>query len=109
MKPKQLPEALQDWVNARKKFHLSHAQIQMARELGLNPKKFDKLANHHQEPWKEPLPQFIETLYQKRFSSAQPEDIKSVEQGFRLQQQKRALKKAMKAEKKQAKGLLNST
>jgi len=24
----------------------------MARELGLNPKKFGKLANYRQEPWK---------------------------------------------------------
>ena len=31
----------------------------MARELGLNPKKFGGLANHRQEPWKLPLPEFI--------------------------------------------------
>jgi hypothetical protein len=39
----------------------------MARELGLNPKKFGGLANHKQEPWKVPLPDFIEELYKKRF------------------------------------------
>jgi hypothetical protein len=32
----------------------------MARELGLNPDKFGKLANHKQESWKLPLPQYIE-------------------------------------------------
>jgi len=32
----------------------------MARELGLNPHKFGKLANEKQEPWKKPLPEFIE-------------------------------------------------
>jgi hypothetical protein len=38
----------------------------MARQLGLNPKKLGSLDNHRQEPWKEPLPQFIERLYGKR-------------------------------------------
>lgn len=32
----------------------------MAREVGLNPGKLGKLSNHGQEPWKAPLPQFIE-------------------------------------------------
>jgi hypothetical protein len=44
----------------------SHAQVQMARELGLNPRKLGKIANHRQEPWNAPLPQFIEDLYLKR-------------------------------------------
>lgn len=39
----------------------------MAREIGLNPKKFGKLSNYKQEPWKMPLPQYIEHLYEKRF------------------------------------------
>jgi len=55
------------WVEAKKKFRLSNMHIQMARELGMNPKKFGELANHRQEPWKAPLPVFIEELYFKRF------------------------------------------
>lgn len=39
----------------------------MARELGMNPKEFGKLANHRQERWKRPLPEFITHLYVKRF------------------------------------------
>jgi len=35
----------------------------MTRELGLNPRKFGSLANTKQEPWKLPLPDFIEELY----------------------------------------------
>ena len=58
-KQKVLPADLQQWVDARQRFRLSHKHIQMARELGLNPKKFGKLANHKQEPWKEPLSNFI--------------------------------------------------
>jgi hypothetical protein len=42
-------------------------QIQMARERNLNPRKFEKLANEKQEAWKQPLPEFIEEIYFKRF------------------------------------------
>src|SRR5215471_10593474 len=52
-----LPQQDQVWVEARRRFRLSHAQVQMARELGMNPKKLGKLANDRQEPWKAPLPQ----------------------------------------------------
>jgi len=75
-----LPQA-QAWTEACQRYHLSHAQVQMARELGLNPRKLDKIANHRQEPWKAPLPQFIEDLYLKKFgrgkapgSSRRPRD-----------------------------------
>ena len=56
MKMNAIPGKLQIWVEARNRYHLSHAQVQMARELGLNPKKFGGLANDKQEPWKLPLP-----------------------------------------------------
>ncbi len=36
------------WIEAKKKYHLSDTQIQMARELGMNPQKFGSLANHKQ-------------------------------------------------------------
>ena len=83
----------QAWIDARKKYHLSHAHIQMARELGMNPAKFGKLANHRQEPWKAPLPEFIEELYFKRFGKRQPVTVKSIEQRVKEQQEKRAAKR----------------
>jgi hypothetical protein len=52
----------------------------MARELGLNPKKFGGLANTKQEPWKLPLPDFIEELYFKHFKKDQPDNVRSIEQ-----------------------------
>ncbi len=58
-----IPQKLRPWIEARKHYHLSHAQVQMARELGMNPKKLGGVANHKQEPWKMPLPQFIEHHY----------------------------------------------
>jgi len=57
----------QAWIDARKRFTLSHSHIQMVKELGLYPKKFSKLANNKQESWKIPLPDFIADLYYKRF------------------------------------------
>ncbi len=79
-KNNKLSPKYQVWVDARKRFGLSHAQIQMARELGMNPKKFGKLANHKQEPWKEPLPDFIENLYFKRFKKHRPDNVRPIEQ-----------------------------
>ena len=63
---------MQRWIDARKKFHLSHAHVQMARELGMNPRKLGSIDNHRQEPWKAPLPIFIEQLYQKRSAESAP-------------------------------------
>jgi len=63
------------WIEAKKKFRLSDMHIQMVRELGMNPKKFGSLANHKQESWKAPLPDFIEDLYYRRFKKDQPDVI----------------------------------
>jgi len=52
----------------------------MARELGLNPKKFGKLANHKQQPWKAPLSVFIEELYFRLFGKHRPDNVRSIEQ-----------------------------
>ena len=79
-KKKKIPEKYQRWIDARKRFRLSHAHIQMARELGLNPKKFASLANTKQESWKLPLPDFIEELYFKHFKKNQPDNMRSIEQ-----------------------------
>lgn len=95
---KCLSPKYQPWVDARKRFHLSDMHIQMARELGLNPKKFGSLANHKQEPWKEPLPEFIESIYQKRFKKDRPDVVRSVEQVVKDKKRKQAERKALKQE-----------
>ena len=61
---------MQAWIEAGKRHHLTHVQIQMARELGINPNKLGKLDNHDQKPWKMPLRQYIEHLYFMRFGKA---------------------------------------
>jgi len=63
---------LQPWMEAQHRHHLTDVHVQMACELELNPKKFGKLNNHRQEPWKAPLLQFIEHLYYKRFKHSAP-------------------------------------
>ena len=93
MDKKTIPQHLQDWIEARKRHHLSHAQVQMARELGMNPKKLGKLDNHDQEPWKAPLPQFITHLYFKRFGREQPEVVLSIEERARAQRAKKEARK----------------
>ena len=97
MAKERIPETLKVWIEARKRVHLSHAQVQMARELGLNPKKFGKLANHKQEPWKAPLPLFIEHLYRKQFGRERPAVVTSIEDKIR---EKRRKKPARKVERR---------
>lgn len=95
---KSLSPKYQPWVDARKRFHLSHAHVQMARELGMNPKKIGGKANHKQEPWKVPLPEFIEDLYFKRFGKTRPDNVRSVEQMVQEKKRKQAERKAQKQE-----------
>ena len=99
-KKKKIPAKDQIWINARKQYHLTDMHIQMARELGLNPKKFGKLSNHKQEPWKLPLPDFIREIYFKRFKKERPDMVKSVERIVKDRNKKREERKNRKAEKK---------
>ena len=95
-------QKLQPWIDARKRFKLTHAQIQMARELGMNPKKFGMLASSaRQEQWKEPLPEFIENCYYKQFKKEQPDNVRSIEQIIAAQKAKKEKKRALKLAKKQ--------
>jgi hypothetical protein len=109
MTKKKIPDKLQVWIDARKKYHLSHAQVQMARELGMNPKSFGKLANHRQEKWKLPLPQFIEELYFKRFGRTQPEQVTSIEQVAEAIHRKNEEKKQIRQQKRALESQAKST
>jgi len=80
----RIPPELQAWIEARKRHGLSHAQVQMSRELGMNPKRLGKIDNHRQEPWKLALPQFIEKIYLKRFGRAAPERVPSIQVSGRV-------------------------
>jgi hypothetical protein len=85
----RMPPKLQPWFEARRRFGLSHTHIQMARELGLNPRKFGSLANDQQEPWKRPLAEFIVHCYSKRFGRTTPEHVRSLEELVKRSEQRR--------------------
>lgn len=61
------------WSDAKKRYKLIDGHIRMAKELGLNPKKFGSYAPNKQELWKEPLPDFIEEIYARRFKKREPD------------------------------------
>jgi len=72
----------------------------MALELGMSPRSLGSLDNHRQEPWKAPLPEFIEHLYEKRFGRARPEEVLSIEERAKRQAARKAQKKAEKRERR---------
>jgi len=83
-------QKMQEWIDARKRHRLSHAQVQMARELGINPSKLGKLDNHDQAPWKTPLRRYIGHLYFKRFGKERPDVVLSIEEKIRRDETKKA-------------------
>jgi len=99
MKEQATPEKYMKWIEARKRFNLTHAQIQMARELGLNPRKLGSLSNNDQEPWKAPLGDFIEQIYERRFKKSEPDTVRSIEDTIRAERAKRELRKTRKLAK----------
>jgi len=110
-KKKRIPEKYQLWIDVRRRYHLSDVHIQMARELDMNPKKFGKIANEKQEPWKAPLPAFIERIYFKRFGRERPVDVKSIEEVLRSKEKKkeeRRKRRQLKRDSEQAGQKANS-
>ena len=96
---------LEKWVVAQKRHRLSDKQVQMARELGLNPDKLGKIDNHKQETWKVPLPQFIESIYFKRFKRENPETVKPLKQIMAEMEVKKKQQKAKKEERRKQRAL----
>ena len=91
---------LEKWLVAQKRHRLSDRQVQMARELGLNPDKLGKIDNHRQEPWKAPLPEFIEEIFYKRFKKERPDIVKPLKQILKEQEIKDKEKKKEKEKRR---------
>ena len=87
---------IEKWIVAQKKHRLSDTHVQMARELGLNPDKLGKIDNHRQEPWKAPLPEFIEEIFYKRFKKERSDVVKPLKQILKEQEIKTKTKKKEK-------------
>jgi hypothetical protein len=94
---------LEKWQAAQKRHRLSDKQVQMGRELGLNPDKLGKIDNHKQETWKTPLPQFIEEIYFKRFKKTVPDVVKSVREQIADEKAKKEWQKKAKEQKRKEK------
>ena len=75
---------LEKWLVAQKRHRLSDRQVQMARELGLNPDKLGK----------------IEHIYFKRFKREEPETVKPLKQIMAEMEAKKKLQKEKKKERK---------
>ena len=101
-KRKKPNQKMQAWIDARKRHRLSHAHVQMARELGMNPRKLGKLDNHDQELWKMPLCEYIEHLYFKRFGKERPDTVLSIEEKVRQDEAKKARRREAKMKGRQA-------
>lgn len=95
---------LEKWMVAQKRHRLSDKQVQMARELGLNPDKLGKIDNR-QESWKAPLPQFIEHIYFKRFKREEPETVKPLKQILKEMETKKKQQKEQKEERRKQRAL----
>ena len=67
MASKGRPYHEQAWRNAKKICQLNARQVEMARALGMNPKKLPSLSPSRQQRWKLPVGEFIEACYGKRF------------------------------------------
>jgi hypothetical protein len=66
----------------------------------MNPKRLGKLDNDDQEPWKVPLPRFIEASYEKRFGKTRPEVVLSMEDRARLEAQNKAARREEKVRRR---------
>ena len=71
----------------------------MARELGLNPKKFGSLADTKGSPWKAPLAEFIAHCYYKAHKRHSPEMVRSLEQVIKDDEDKKARRRERKAQR----------
>ncbi len=76
--------SVQDWIAARSKFGLTDAQVQMARELGMNPRRLGNKSHDVSA-----IPGIVEALYRQRFGRSAPVSVASIEVVRREEQEAR--------------------
>ena len=59
-----------EWAEAKKKCRLNNETLQMAKEMGLNPKSLIKNIPNKSEQWKSPVNEWIQEMYEKRKAKA---------------------------------------
>ena len=73
----------ESWSYAKKICRLNARQMEMARRLGMNPKKLPGLRPSPQQRWKLPVGAYIEELYRKRFGGNSLDHQPNAERGSR--------------------------
>ena len=72
------------WTNAKTICRLNARQVEMARALGMNPRKLPGLRPGPQQRWKLPVGEFIEERYRRRFGGdRRDQDSRGPEPGSR--------------------------
>lgn len=99
----RIPADLAPWFEARSRFRLSHAAVQMARELGLNPNKLGSLADTRGSAWKLPLPDFIAACYAKAYKRESPLLVRTLEQVLSDRARKKLAQKERKVQRRREK------
>ena len=79
---KETADQLQLWVKVKRQCALTDAHVQMARELGMNPKRLIESEDTTPGVMQTPLSQRIEGLYLKRFKKSQPDFVVPLRQAL---------------------------
>ena len=90
-------------------FHFQRISPDKIQTVISNPDKLGKIDNHKQEPWKAPLPQFIEHIYFKRFKREEPETVKPLKQILKEMETKKKLQKEKKEERRKQRSLFSDS
>ena len=72
---KETSDELQKWIMVKRQCGVSDAHVQMARELGMNPKRLIESESSTQGLTQMPLSQRVEFLYLKCFKKPLPEAV----------------------------------
>lgn len=59
-----------EWAKAKMKCRLNEETVNMAKEMGLNPRSLIKNIPNKSEQWKAPVSIWIQEMYQKRQEKA---------------------------------------
>lgn len=88
----RIPPKLQDWIAARERHNLSHAQVQMARELGFSARKLGRRMQSSAAASFQSIGEMIDASYLKRFKKTQPDEARSIEERSAGYEAKKVLK-----------------
>ncbi len=74
------------WAEAKKKCRLNAEEVQMAKEMGLNPRSLIKNIPAKSEQWKAPVKIWIRDMYAERFGRRSPA-VNSKKKGRKTREQ----------------------